>query len=275
MNLISYPMARARRARRYPAVALASFFASLALGCGATAESAGQTTRPARDARQSFAVVELFTSEGCSSCPPADALLATLSDEARKQGLPVYTLSFHVDYWNSLGWRDPFSSPRASRRQQSYADASAGGEVYTPEMVVNGTKGFVGSDEREARRRLRAALGQPGVADVTLKVEKGSGGKVSVAYAVKGAPHDTVLNLAIVERGLTSEVARGENAGKTLRHENVVRSFDTAPLTGDAAGRIEMKLPDSVNPARASVIGFVQGEKDLAILGAAAVELPS
>ena len=97
-----------------------------------------------------FAVVELFTSEGCSSCPPADNLLGEIVKDAQKGQQRVYCLSFHVDYWNSLGWRDPYSDPAFSRRQREYARAFESVQVYTPQMVVNGSTGFVGSD-RTAR----------------------------------------------------------------------------------------------------------------------------
>jgi hypothetical protein len=97
-----------------------------------------------------FAVVELFTSEGCSSCPPADRLLARIADEAAHSGQPVYALAFHVGYWDRLEWSDRFADPAFSRRQERYAAALGMPAVYTPEMIVNGRASFVGSDERRA-----------------------------------------------------------------------------------------------------------------------------
>src|SRR6476620_3102500 len=112
--------------------------------------------------KNGFAVVELFTSEGCSSCPPADAVLARLAADTRDRGLAVYPLAFHVDYWDRLGWRDPHSAKAYTDRQYAYAAAlGAAGQVYTPQMVVNGTAAFAGSNAREADRQVAAALVRP------------------------------------------------------------------------------------------------------------------
>src|SRR4051812_46079004 len=153
----------------------------LACGIGASAASTG-ASRPA-----GVAVVELFTSEGCSSCPPADRLLADLASEAARVGQPVFTLSFHVDYWNGLGWADPFSRPAYSERQRSYADALGGG-TYTPEMTVNGKAAFVGSDAARARSEVRKALSRPAPAHFDGLGAVADGGNVRVTFAVSGAP---------------------------------------------------------------------------------------
>src|SRR5689334_14081460 len=108
---------------------------------------------PRRAAAQPFALVELFTSEGCSSCPPADRVLARLAAEARASGRRIFPLSFHVDYWNGLGWRDPWSTRTFTERQRNYARA-LGWRTYTPQMVINGAEHFVGSDERHARESI-------------------------------------------------------------------------------------------------------------------------
>ncbi|HEU4536787.1 MAG TPA: DUF1223 domain-containing protein, partial [Polyangiaceae bacterium] len=106
-----------------------------------------------------FALVELFTSEGCSSCPPADEALDELAVDAERRGLPVYALSFHVDYWNSLGWVDPFSTSAYTHRQEAYAGRAGSRGLYTPQMFVNGGEGFIGSDRGRARRDVDRALG--------------------------------------------------------------------------------------------------------------------
>ena len=178
-----------------------------------------------------FAVVELFTSEGCSSCPPADALLAEILKDAGKDGRRVFGLAFHVDYWNRLGWTDPYSAPAFSRRQQSYAQAFKNDQVYTPQMIVNGTEEFVGSDRQRSCAAIDAALKRGGRAQVKLQQEKPNApGSLALTYAVAGAARGAVLNVAVVERNVISAVARGENGGRTLRHENVVRAFQTVRL---------------------------------------------
>ena len=146
-----------------------------------------------------FAVVELFTSEGCSSCPPADDLLGEIVKDAQKGQQRVYCLSFHVDYWNSLGWRDLYSDPAFSRRQLEYAMAFKSDQIYTPQMVVNGSTGFVGSD-RTPRKQIDAALKQPVRAAVKLSQEQTKdASSVVFAYEVRRAARGSVLNVAVVE----------------------------------------------------------------------------
>src|SRR5439155_3600475 len=170
----------------------------------------------------SFAVVELFTSEGCSSCPPADALLREIDSAAQRDRAPVYALAFHVDYWDALGWADPYASARWSQRQKAYAEARGGESVYTPQMLVNGGASFVGSDRQKAERAIAAALGQRASVSVSVRAERSDDGALRVRVVTNGAPEGAVVNVALVERGLVSGVARGENAGKTLRHDGVV-----------------------------------------------------
>ena len=247
-------------------------------GCLAFAAWRGSRERPAVTTENAlpagdgkpFALVELFTSEGCSSCPPADRLLAQLAAEARDSGEPVYTLSFHVDYWNYLGWADPYSDPAFSARQRAYSQALRD-RVYTPQMIVNGRRSFVGSDEARARRDLAEALKRPasitlnaGVSPVTAE------GVLLVSYAAPDLPADAVVHLAVVERGLSQNVTRGENTGRTLGHDNVVRVFETveAPF-----GKVNLELPAALDLANASLVAFAQDVKSMAVLGAASVDL--
>jgi hypothetical protein len=221
-----------------------------------------------------FAVVELFTSEGCSSCPAADALLAEVVQDAQKNGRRVFCLGFHVDYWNRLGWTDPYSTPGFSRRQQAYAEAMKLDQVYTPQMIVNGGEEFLGSDRRRSRTVIDAALKKPAKALVKLGEEKPSApNSVAVSYAVTRAPARAVLNVAVVERGLSNEVKRGENSGRTLRHENAVRAFQTVRLDDAEKGSVELKVPADLVRKSASVIAYVQEADTRGILGATALAL--
>jgi hypothetical protein len=241
-------------------------FPLIALLLGALTARTAPPGIPGPGPRPGAAVVELFTSEGCSSCPPADRLLADLADEAARAGKPVFTLSFHVDYWNGLGWADPFSRPGFTARQQVYADALGGG-LYTPEMVVNGTEAFVGSRGGEARRAIRAALARPAAA-VGLRASA-DGRIVQVTYAVSGHAPGSVLQLALVEPERTVKVGRGENGGRILRHHDVVRAFATAPLPASGGGRAGVGVPGGLEPGSLRLIGFVQDPGTLAITGAA------
>jgi hypothetical protein len=227
----------------------------------------------ARDAGPGFAVVELFTSEGCSSCPPADALLGEYVRDAREHGRPVYCLAFQVDYWNRLGWADPYSDAAFSRRQQDYAQALRLDRVYTPQMIVNGTEEFVGSDRDRSRKSIDAALKRPAKPLLKLSQEKADASAVVISYETSSAPKGAVLNVAVVERGLVSKVPRGENTGRTLRHENVVRVFRTVRLDDSAKGSVELKLPANLVRNNSSAIAYVQGAIGGAVLGAGSVEL--
>ena len=146
--------------------------ASMSLASDQAGEVGNKGTDEKDEAKESFAVVELFTSEGCSSCPPPDALLAEILEDARKDGRRVFCLSFHVDYWNRLGWTDPYSAPAFSRRQQSYAQAFKNDQVYTPQMIVNGTEEFVGSDRHRSRAAIDAALKRPERVQINLRQGK-------------------------------------------------------------------------------------------------------
>jgi hypothetical protein len=240
----------------------------LAAALAGAADAARSPQSRAGDAGEPFAVVELFTSEGCSSCPPADRLLGRIAAEARRDGRRIFPLAFHVDYWNSLGWEDPFSDRAFSARQRSYVPVLGGDGPYTPQMIVNGTVGFVGSDEARARRSIEAALRRPPGARIELRAEPRKG-SVRVSYEVRGAPSGATLNLALVERGLATEVPRGENAGRKLSHENVVRAFAEVGLGGESGDPVDLAVPAGAKIANCSLLGYVQQKGTMAILGAA------
>ena len=163
-------------------------------------------------------VVELFTSEGCSSCPPADALLAELS------GRPdVLALSFHVDYWDRLGWKDPFSSPDATRRQHGYAELLGLATVYTPQMVVDGRWQAVGSDRGEVEQALGSARRTHDDVPVALAVDHG---RAQITLGQDGGRVVADLLLIGFDRQHVTEVSRGENGGRTLSYVDVVRSIE-------------------------------------------------
>ena len=206
-------------------------------------------------------LVELFTSEGCSSCPSADKLLAEIE---RTQPVPkaeVLVLSEHVDYWNRLGWRDPFSSPQFSRRQSDY-----NAEAYTPEMVVNGRAKFVGNNAREAIAAIQEAANQPR-ALVTLS--RGAGGLVVNVEGIPGNA-DADVYLAMTETGLRSNVTAGENAGRMLDHTGVVRALT---MIGRAKGTsFSKQAAFPATGAHGRVIVFLQDRRTREILGAGSLE---
>ncbi|MDG4810026.1 DUF1223 domain-containing protein [Micromonospora sp. WMMD1120] len=227
-------------------------------------------TNPATDG--GFAVVELFTSQGCNSCPPAEELLTEIERDARERAEPIFGLGFHVDYWDDLGWPDQFADPAHTARQQAYARAFGTRGLYTPQMVVNGGVEFVGSDRRRAADAIATALATPPATALAASVAERNGRRMAVDYRVEPPPERTVLNVAVAQRGLRSEIARGENAGRTLRQDNVVRAFASVGLDS-ARGRVELTTPPDLDPGDAVVVAYVQREGSGSIVGATTVEL--
>lgn len=175
-------------------------------------------------------VVELFTSQGCSSCPPADALLRDLS----RQRADVLALAFHVTYWDRLGWPDPFALPAATERQREYARISHAGTIYTPQMVVDGTRDVVGSDQRGVQAALAAA--RPVAAAHLAVRDDPAGVTITIAAGTMAAGQGKGRVLLIgYDPEHRTQVARGENAGRALVEANIVRAVDMAGTwTGDA-----------------------------------------
>jgi len=173
-------------------------------------------------------VVELFTSEGCSSCPPADAVLIDLLEHQPVAGVQIIGLSEHVDYWDRQGWKDPFSSHLFTQRQNGYATAGGSADVYTPQMFVDGSAPLVGSDRAAAIAAIRRAGAQP-KPDITFAVAPNSSFSVTIAPA--RATASAPVWLAIVEDGLSSMVTGGENSGHALRHAAVTRRLTSLGKT--------------------------------------------
>jgi hypothetical protein len=228
-------------------------------------------------------VLELFTSEGCSSCPPADALLARLEEQQPVAGAEVIALEEHVDYWDHQGWVDPFSSAQWTQRQQNYAAGFGDNGIYTPELVINGRRGFVGSHEGDAFRAIAGAVAQSQTAiSVTLlRSEKRDYERMKVEVGkLQGAQPGDVAEVwvAITEKALHSAVVGGENSGQDLHHAAVVRWLHKAG-TADGnvaaafAGESDLKLDSGWKRANLRVVAFVQEKRSRHILGAASVRV--
>jgi len=208
-------------------------------------------------------LVELFTSQGCSSCPPADTLLRQL--DKRKDVIP---LAFHVDYWNDLGWQDPFSSPKWTNRQRRYARSFEDNRIYTPQLVVHGRAHTVGS----AASRVRRAIHD--VKDPSLKVTldattswNGEQLTLDITSQAAAAPDEPLqLLVAVYENGLVTQVPRGENAGRQLTNDRIVRRLQSIGTLDSAkafAEKVDVKLDPSWQQVGAVL--FVQGTKSMAI----------
>jgi hypothetical protein len=208
-------------------------------------------------------VVELFTSQGCSSCPPADALIHDITADASLRG-HVIPLAFHVDYWDRLGWRDPFSSAEWSRRQAFYAHAMHLNSAYTPQAIVGGIREFVGSNHSALDAALEHASNGKPRGDVALTVRRDGNSLVATIRATVPANDDVML--AVTEDGVTTKVQHGENAGRTITNDAIVRR-----LIRVTPGQTSVTVP--LDPAwrNLSAAAFVQDRDSLAIGAATAV----
>jgi hypothetical protein len=222
-------------------------------------------------------VVELFTSEGCSSCPPADDVLTRLVATQPVPGVQIIALGEHVDYWDRLGWRDAFSSATFSQRQSEYADrVFRSGNIYTPQLVVNGRQELVGSDYRGAVAAISKAAQTGGHLRVSMSIESSAQPSARLRVSttdgasLKGAAD---IWLAVIENDLTTKVARGENGGRTLRHSAVVRSMrnvsSIARASSSWSGDVPITLGPDWNRAKVRVVAFVQDHSSREVLGAA------
>lgn len=220
-------------------------------------------------------LVELFTSEGCSSCPPADRLLAELDREQPVPGSLIIPLAQHVDYWNRLGWTDRFSSSAATARQSEYGRAFRGRSIYTPQMVVDGQAELVGSDRAKALAVIARATQLP-KARLSL-TPTASGFRLRVEQ-IPAATSDDVgdVFLAITEDEIRSEIPRGENAGLTLTHRAVVRrlsvigSFRRKQVDAFVK-EVDVPLAGEWHRAQLRAVVFVQERASHRVLGAASV----
>ncbi|MEP7169947.1 MAG: DUF1223 domain-containing protein [Bacteroidota bacterium] len=222
----------------------------------------------------SFAVVELFTSEGCNTCPPADKLLSEIIADARKNKKPIYAMEFHVDIWNRLGWKDPYSSFKFTYRQKNYTDALGEMEVYTPQVFINGNKPLVGSDKKRMLSEIDKELKTP--SEIILKITKNNlstADTLLIDYESSKTDKNMNLYVALVQRGLVSKIGKGENSGKTLTHDNVVRVFENTPLITEK-GTIKIPVSKFKLYGNFSLYGFVQQKLNKKILAATGFDFP-
>ncbi|MGC1386686.1 MAG: DUF1223 domain-containing protein [Steroidobacteraceae bacterium] len=232
-----------------------------ALLCCAALSSAALSPAAAANEQPRPAVVELFTSEGCSSCPPAEAYLGELA-----QRREVLALAYHVDYWDDLGWRDRFGLPEAVQRQRAYAKALGLSTVYTPQAVIDGQENLVGSDRRSIAKALeKKRSGVP----IALSARDGEV-VVDLSEQANAAPSDVVL--IAFQRSASSRIGRGENAGRTLEEYNVVR--DLRRLGRWDGEKRQYRFPArSLPPEATDVALLVQPLGQAPIIGAATLAL--
>ena len=219
-------------------------------------------------------VVELFTSEGCSSCPPADALLRKLEKEQPVPNAEIIVLGEHVDYWNYIGWTDRFSSNEFTERQQKYAELFHLDSSYTPQMVVDGRAELNGADESAARRAIADAAKHEKT-EVTVTLQK-QGENVFAAYGAEesSSPRDAELTFAVTESNLETQVKAGENDGRVLKHTGVVRWMKVFPVNKlSVGGQTPVKIDPSWKRENITIVAFLREKNSRRIIGATAVKL--
>ncbi len=222
-------------------------------------------------------LVELFTSEGCSSCPPADALLERMLVQQPDAGVTLVGLGEHVDYWDGSGWRDRFSSSAFTRRQQQYAAHSGNDDVYTPQMIVDGGDAFVGSDGAAARRAIERAGTRPhGEIHLTVDPHAADTNTIAIAVDIRSLPpagqrEPADLVVAVTEDGLQTDVKHGENQGRALTHAAVVRDLVTVGQAAVSSTplRTTIRMQPEWRREALKVVAFVQQRRSLHVIATA------
>ena len=256
---------------------LAAFLALL----GIAKTGASRTPANAADLPATPVIVELFTSEGCSSCPPADSLLKKLSEGMPIPGTEVIALEEHVDYWDHLGWKDPFSSSIFTERQNEYARRFGNNGTYTPQMVVDGKTELIGGRANEAREQIQKAAAQP---KLTIQLSPATGNEASkTSFDIKTSDFSKLPNakevelwIAITEKNLHTDVKSGENTGERLQHAAVVRTIrklDSFKGPADHSTHANINLDSSWQRSNVSVVAFAVDKSSRNIIGAASSPL--
>jgi hypothetical protein len=219
-------------------------------------------------ASEGFALVELFTSEGCSSCPPADEVIGRLRGWKNN----VYVLSFHVDYWNYLGWNDVFSNASYSSRQQDYGSLFHLNSIYTPQIIVNGKSQFAGSDESRLRETIESYVKDRASSEIYLRVQPSNRNQVSVSWNTE-PKSELTLSIALVQNFTKDFIQRGENKGQTLNHYFTVRDFQSIQdQTG--SGTSLLSIPAGLQSSDCLVVAFLQNPKTGYIVAAKGSPIP-
>ena len=189
-------------------------------------------------------VLELFTSQGCSSCPPADRLLEEIKSASdNKQVIPI---AYHVDYWDYIGWKDPFATRAYTDKQRDYADKFYSSSIYTPQLVINGDEHFVGSDRVKISRRIKQILHR-GSSSNTVQINNAEikNNTVEFSYTVEGEAKKSKLHFLLAINKRVTQVKRGENRNRTLANSNIVVQEEIVPLT-KKNGKFTLNIPKLV-----------------------------
>ena len=223
-----------------------------------------------------FVLFELFTSEGCYSCPPAERFLEKIIKEQLDiENKHVFAVAFHVDYWNYLGWNDPYSSAEYSQRQRNYAFKIRPHRVYTPQIVVNGSVGFVGSDRKLGRKLIQKALQFSSSSVLVLTKLPSQEGEVKILYATQNLEGENIANIVLLESNIVRNITSGENSGKTLVHYNIARSFSQENLGNKThiENTATITIPNGNVTDNSSILVYIQDKKTYLVKNVAQIDL--
>ena len=207
--------------------------------------------------KDGFALIELFTSEGCSSCPATDEVLEEVQKKYSNEN--VLIVGYHVDYWDKLGWKDIFSDASFTQRQEYYSNIFRLNNIYTPQVVVNGKKEFIGSNKSMLNSSIEEQLNELSAVSIKLNAVQNTEGKIDVHYSAEGvdAKKEQAI-LVLVQKMATNEIKKGENKGRTLHHINIVRNIFYLPLKEKSTN---FTLPAGLQKEDFFVAGFIQDKR--------------
>jgi len=214
-------------------------------------------------AADGFAVLELFTSQGCSSCPPADELLGKYAIQNNNKIIPI---AFHVDYWDRLGWKDSFSSSKYTNRQREYAQTFANSSVYTPQVVINGQTEMIGSDKNKIDVTISKELAEIPATIITINSKEITGDKIAIQYNVTGDIVNTYILGLLIQNKTVTRIKAGENDGRTLTNYNVVR--DIVSTEPKESGSLALQIPLNTDTKDLGIVLLTQNRATLKITGA-------
>ncbi|KAB8153056.1 DUF1223 domain-containing protein [Kordia sp. TARA_039_SRF] len=214
-------------------------------------------------------VLELFTSQGCSSCPSADDLLGNVSNEFENQN--VFALSYHVDYWNYIGWKDPFSQKEFTQKQRSYAQKFRDNQIYTPAVVVNGKEHFVGSNRAKMYAKIKSYQQKLSDYNISLGAMENTSETIKFNYAIDGNITATKARVILAIKERTTHIKRGENANRTLKNHNIVVS-ETYLTNLEKNGNYSINIPEIVNKNDKLKLFFIVENDSKDIIGASSLD---
>jgi hypothetical protein len=213
-----------------------------------------------KNSENQITFIELYTSEGCSSCPPAETIFNEL---VQKSNPNLIAITFHVDYWDRLGWKDSFSDKKWTNRQGDYKEFFKNESIYTPQMIVNGTKEFVGSNEIKVTNSLQNKIKIENQIDLRSNLKNGN---LIIDYLISGKTENKNLTLVLVQKQAEVFVKRGENSGRKLLHTNIARSIIDVDLKNNS-GQLKLEIPIEIKDKDYFVVGIVQNKANKIISG--------